>query len=152
MGQLVLILLVWGAILLYRLYVLTDDCYDHVKEQIRAEQHAGRRTMRAQERGVRRQPRAEAGAGGLYQPTAVTPASAFRYVLLLPDPLFLLAPTRRHVRGAIIRWTPLVSYPSSEWLDELAGCVAHFLGLRAHEVELVDVNTYRKRARIVRTS
>jgi hypothetical protein len=151
MGRLVLILLVWGAILLYRLLALTDDCYDHVKEQIRAEQHAGRRIMRAQERGVRRrQPRAE--AGGLYQPTAVTPASAFRHVLLLPDPLFLLAPTRRHVRGAIIRWTPLVSYPSSEWLDELAGRVAHFLGLRAHEVELVDVNTYRKRARIVRTS
>jgi hypothetical protein len=151
MRQLVLVLLVWGAVLLYRLFALTGDCYDHVKEHIRAEQHAGLRAIHAQERAARRrQPWTD--TSGLYQPTAVTPANAARHVRLLLDPLFVLAPTRRHVRGAIIRWTPLVSYPTSEWLDELAGRVAHFLGLPAHEVELADVNPYRKRTRIVRTS
>ena len=152
MGQLlVLILAVWGVVLVYRLFSLTDNCYDHVKEHIRAEQHAGRHTIRSQERAARRR-RTPVDASGLYQPTAVTPANPVRHVRLLPSLLFLLAPTRRNVRGAIIRWTPLVSYPSSEWLDELAGCVAHFLGLRADEVELADVNPYRKRTRIVRTS
>jgi hypothetical protein len=149
LGQFILILLVWGAVLLYRLFALTNACYDHVKEQIRADQHAGHRTIRSQERAARRR-QLTPDAGGLYQPTSVTPGSAARHVRLLLDPLFLVAPTRRHVRGAVIRWTPLVSYPTSEWLEELAGRVAHFLGLSAQEVELADVNTYRKRTRIVR--
>src|SRR6266508_2825446 len=87
----------------------------------------------------------------LYQPTAVTPASALRHVVLLPSLLFVVAPTRRHVRGAIIHWTAFVSYPSNEWLQELRDSVAHFLGLSTHEVELRSVSTYRKFAWIVRT-
>jgi hypothetical protein len=150
MGQLYLILSVWVAVVLYRLFALTDDCYDHVKEHIRADQQAGGRTIRLQERAARR--RNAQVAGGLYQPTAVSPGSAARHVWLLPSPLFVLAPTRRNVHGVIIRWTPLVSYPTSEWLDELAGRVAHFLGVSATEVELASVNTYRKRIRIVRAS
>ncbi|HZD74555.1 MAG TPA: hypothetical protein VE776_11845 [Actinomycetota bacterium] len=153
MGQFLLILAVWGVIVLYRLFSLTGDCYEHVKEHIRADQHAGHRTIRSQERALRRRkPLPDANARGMYQPTAITPAGAARHVRLLLDPLFIVMPSRRNVRGAVIHWTPLVSYPTSEWLDELGGRVAHFLGVREHEVELDDVNTYRKRIKIVRTS
>jgi hypothetical protein len=149
MGLVPILLVGWVLTVVYRWLTLTDECYDHVKEHIRGDQHAGHRSMRRQE-GAGIWPRAR--AGGLYQPTAVTPARSWLHVTLFPTPLFALAPTRRHIRRARIHWTPLVSYPSDEWLDELANCVAHFLGVSMQEVELRGVNTYRKVAWIVRTS
>lgn len=149
MGLLPILLVGWGLTLVYRWITLTDDCYDHVKELIRGDQHAGHRTIRRQE-GAGMVPKMR--AGGLYQPTAVTPARSWRHVTLVPSPLFLLSPTRRQIRRARIHWTPLVTYPSDEWLDELASCVAHFLGVPEHEVELRGANRYRKVAWVVRTS
>jgi hypothetical protein len=152
MGLLLFVLLVGYVLtLIYRWLTLTDDCYDHVKEHIRGDQHAGHRSMRRQEGTSALSILPRRRTGGLYQPTAITPARSYLHVQLLPSVLFLVAPTRRTIRGARIRWTPLVTYPSTEWLDELANCVAHFLGVAPHEVELAHVNTYRKVARIVRT-
>lgn len=146
------IVVLWLVLVVVRLRALTSDCYDHVQGLIRADQHAGQRTIRARERVARRRAPPDDRTGGLYQPTVVAPISPFRYVWLLPSPLFLLLPSRRFLHGAVIRWTPLVRYPTAEWLDELTGAVAHFLGLRQDEVDLADVNITRKRARIVRVS
>lgn len=148
MGLVTILLIGWVLWTFYRWITLTDDCYDHVKEHIRGDQHAGHRIMRRQE-GAGMVPKLR--AGGLYQPTAVTPARSWRHVTLIPSPLFLLSPTRRQIRRARIHWTPLVTYPGPEWLEELAGCVAHFLGVPEHEVELRGVSTYRKVAWAVRT-
>lgn len=142
----------WLVLVGLRLRTLTRDCYDHVQEVIRSEAHAGRHTIRATERVARRDKSPGDNPGGLYQPTAVTPVSPFRYVWLLPSPLFFLLPIRRFLHGVVIHWTPLVRYPTSEWLDELTVAVAHFLGLRQDEVDLADANIIRKRARIVRAS
>ncbi len=138
----------WLVVVAVRARVLTAACYEHVQELIRAEHHAGQRTTRMRER--RRGKRSGDGADGLYQATAVTPVSPFRHVWLLPSPLFLLLPSRRFLRGAVIRWTPLVAYPTAAWLDELTGAVAHFLGLPQDEVDLASADIGRKRARIVR--
>jgi hypothetical protein len=150
MGLATILLIGWVLTLVYRWLTLTDDLYDHVKEHIRGDQQAGLRSMRRQERGISRfWPKAR--AGGLYQPTAITPGDSWRHVVLWPTPLFVMAPTRRHIHGAIIHWTPLVTYPSTEWLEELKDCFAHFLGVSPQEVEVASVSTYRKFARIVRT-
>jgi hypothetical protein len=150
MAPLAWIAVLWLVVLAVRLRMLTSYCYDHVQELIRADQHAGQRTIRAKEQFSRR--KLEDSTGGLYQPTAVTPVSPFRYVRLLPGPLFLLLPIRRSLHGVVIHWTPLVKYPTTEWLDELTLAVAHFLGLPQNEVDLADTNIHRKRARIVRMS
>jgi hypothetical protein len=86
----------------------------HGQGLIRADQHAGQRTIRAKERIVRRRKASDDSTGGLYQPTVVTPVSPFRYVWLLPTPLFLLLPSRRFLHGAVIHGTPLVRYPTAE--------------------------------------
>lgn len=138
----------WIILVAVRLRALTHDCYDHVQEVIRADAHAGQRTIHAKERIARRDDR----TGSLYQPTAVTPVSPFRHVWLLPTPLFLVLPIRRFLHGVVIHWTPLVRYPTAEWLEELTDAVAHFLGLGRDEVDLADTNITRKRARIVRAS
>lgn len=142
----------WLVLVGLRLRTLTSDCYDHVQEVIRSDAHAGRSTIRATERFARRDKSSGNSPHGLYQPTAVTPVSPFRYVWLLPGPLFFLLPIRRFLHGVVIHWTPLVRYPTAEWLDELTVAVAHFLGLRRDEVDLADANIIRKRARIVRAS
>ena len=153
MAPTVWIVVLWLVLVLVRLRALTSDCYDHVSELIRADQHAAHRTMRAKERVARRRRLSDDdGTGGLYQPTAVTPVSPFRYVWLLPGPLFPLLPFRRFLYGVVIHWTPMVRYPTTEWLEELTGAVAHFLGLRQNEVDLAEANIIRKRARIVRVS
>lgn len=152
MPPLAWIVVLWLVLVAVRLRMLTSDCYDHVQELIRADQHAGQHTIRAKEHFARRRKPSDDTTGGLYQPTAVTPVSPFRYVRLLPTPLFLLLPVRRSLRGAVIHWTPLVKYPTTEWLEELTGAVAHFLGLSQNEVDLADANINRKRARIIRVS
>jgi hypothetical protein len=150
MGLLGWVVVVWLVLVAFRLRTLTRDCYDHVQELIRADAHAGQRTIRAKERVATRRNGSDVGTGGLYQPTAVTPVNPFRYVLLLPTPLFVLLPARRSLHGAVIHWTPLVKFPTEEWLDQLTSAVAHFLGLQPDEVELASSSITRKRARIVR--
>jgi hypothetical protein len=142
----------WFVLVGVRLRTLTRDCYDHVQEVIRSDAHAGQHTIRATEWVARQGRPSRNSPGGLYQPTAVTPVSPFRYVWLLPSPLFLLLPIRRFLHGVVIHWTPLVRYPTAEWLDELTVAVAHFLGLGRGEVDLAEANVSRKRARIVRVS
>jgi hypothetical protein len=150
MGLLAWVVVLWLVMVVMRLRTLTRDCYDHVQELIRADAHAGQRTIRAKERVATRRNGSDEGTGGLYQPTAVTPVSPFRYVLLIPGPLFLLLPSRRNLHGAVIRWTPLVKFPTAEWLEELTAAVAHFLGLQQDEVDLAASSITRKRARIMR--
>jgi hypothetical protein len=152
MGLLGWVVVLWLAVVVMRLRTLTGECYDHVQELIRADAHAGQRTIRAKERVATRRNGSDAGTGGLYQPTAVTPVNPFRYVILLPTPLFLLVPARRNLHGAVIRWTPLVKFPTSEWLEDLTVAVAHFLGRQQDEVDLASSSLTRKRARIVRLS
>jgi hypothetical protein len=150
----------WVVLLLWRAHALTRDCYEHVQEVIRADAHAGQRTIRAREGASFSKERRESerrlsldSYRGLYQGTAVTPSPRpSRYVWLLPSPLFLLLPFRPFLRGVVIRWTPLVRYPTSEWFAELTDAVAHFMGLGQNEVERVDTNISRKRTRIVRIS
>lgn len=150
MGLLAWVVVIWLLVVVFRLRSLTRDCYDHVQELIRADAHAGQRTMRAKERVATRRNGADVGAGGLYQPTAVTPVNPFRHVMLLPTPLFMLLPSRRSLHGAVIHWTPLVKFPNEEWLEQLTSAVAHFLGRQPEEVELAGSSITRKRARIVR--
>jgi hypothetical protein len=152
MGLLAWVVVLWLAVVVMRLRTLTRDCYDHVQELIRADAHAGQRTIRAKDRVASRRNGSDAGTGGLYQPTAVAPGSPFRYVWLLPTPLFLLLPVRRNLLGAVIHWTPLVKFPTPEWLEDLTGAVAHFLGLQQDEVDLAASSITHKRARIVRLS
>jgi hypothetical protein len=152
MGLLAWVVALWLVLVVMRLRTLTRDCYDHVQELIRADAHAGQRTIRAKERVAGRRNGSDEAAGGLYQPTAVTPVSPFRYVWLLPTPLFLVLPSRRNLHGAVIRWTPLVKFPTPEWLEELTAAVAHFLGLQPDEVDLAASSITRKRARIIRLS
>jgi hypothetical protein len=150
----------WVVWLLWRRHALTRDCYEHVQEVIRADAHTGQRTIRAREGASFAKERREAerrlsldSYRGLYQGTAVTPSPRpSRYVGLLPSPLFLVLPFRPFLRGVVIRWTPLVRYPTSDWFAELTDAVAHFMGLGQNEVERVDTNISRKRTRIVRVS
>jgi hypothetical protein len=152
MGLLGWVVVLWLVLVAIRLRTLTRECYDHVQELIRADAHAGQRTMRAKERIATRRNGSDVGTGGLYQPTAVTPVNPLRYVLLLPTPLFVLLPSRRSLHGAVIHWTPLVKFPSAEWLDDLSAAVAHFLGRQPDEVEIASSSITRKRARIVRVT
>ncbi len=145
-------LIVWGIIFGVRVRSLTHACYFHVEELIRANAHAGQRTIHAKERAEVRPWRRSEAARGLYQPTAVTPVHPFRHVWLLPGPLFILLPIRPFLRGVVIHWSPLVRYPTGEWLDELSDAVAHFLGVARGEVERTETSIPRKRTRIVRVS
>src|SRR6266704_1903385 len=104
-------LIVWGIIFGVRVRSLTHACYFHVEELIRANAHAGQRTIHAKERAEVRPWRRSEAARGLYQPTAVTPVHPFRHVWLLPGPLFILLPIRPFLRGVVIHWSPLVRYP-----------------------------------------
>jgi hypothetical protein len=119
---------------------------------IRADAHAGQHTIRAKERVAMRGQRSDDALRGLYQPTVVTPVRPWRHVVLLPGPLFVLLPFRPFLRGVVVHWTPLVRYPTPEWLEELSDAVAHFLGLGRGKVDLAEANVTRKRARIVRAS
>jgi hypothetical protein len=112
MGVFLLILAVWILILLLRYHVLTGNCYDHVEELLKGDQYAGRRRMRA----VRLGP---APGGGLYQPTAITPANPHLHVRLVPGLLFAIWPARDALRSVVVHWTPLVPYPDSEWRGDL---------------------------------
>lgn len=71
---------------------------------------------------------------------------------LLPGPLFVLLPFRPFLRGVTIHWTPMVRYPTPEWLDELTDAVAHFLGVGRGEVARTVTSVSRKRATIIRAS
>lgn len=150
----------WVVWLLWRGHALTRECYEHVQEIIRADAHAGQRTIRAREAASFARERRESerrlsldSYRSLYQGTAVTPyPRPSRYVWLLPGPLFIVLPFRRFLHGVVIHWTPLVRYPTSEWFAELTDAVAHFMGLGQNEVERVQTNISRKRTRIVRVS
>jgi hypothetical protein len=150
----------WVVLLLWRTHALTRDCYEHVQEIIRADAHAGQRTIRARESAAFSKERRESerrfsldSYRSLYQGTAVTPyPRPSRYVWLLPNPLFIVLPIRPFLRGVVIHWTPLVRYPTPEWFAELTDAVAHFMGLGQDEVERVGTNISRKRTRIVRVS
>lgn len=145
-------ILAWLIFFALRVRILTRSCYFHVEELIRANAYAGQRTIHAKERAEVRSWRRNEAARGLYQPTAVTPVHPFRHVWLLPGPLFVLLPFRPFLRGVVIHWSPLVRYPTAEWLDELTDAVAHFLGLGRGEVERKDMSVIRKIAWIVRAS
>jgi hypothetical protein len=131
-------LVVYGVIFGLRVLVLTRTCYHHVEELIRATAYAGQRTIHAK------------GARGLYQPTAVTPVRPFCHVWLRPTLLFFVLPFRQYLRGVTILWTPLVRYPTSDWLDELTDAVAHFLGVEQSKVQRTETSVKRKRATITR--
>ncbi len=147
MGMFLLILSVWAVVLLVRYHVLTGNCYDHVEELIKADQHAGRRRMRA---GRLRLPGTSQPSGGLYQPTAITPASPYRHVWLLPRVLFAIWPARDGLRGVIVHWTPLVRYPDAEWRAGLADRVAHFLAVDSSQVRQGGLSLRRRRLTITR--
>lgn len=141
-SQLILIVLVgWIVFVFLQLRRLTNICFMHVKDLIRAELEAGQAAFRSTARSARRR-----GQGaGLHQPTMISLANPNRHVRLLPSPLFALLPVRQQIRGVWIWWTPLVSYPTSEWLDELGTCVAHFLGIQPEELERGNFNIRRRR-------
>jgi hypothetical protein len=149
------------AVALYALWegggwwLLTRSCYEHVQEVIRADAHLGQRAVRAKERvaALGRRPWDHA-LRNLYPPTSVTPhPSLMKYVRLRPTlAFFAFMPFRRSLHGVTIHWTPLVRYPTGEWLDELTDAVAHFLGVGRSEVERVETSVMRKSATIVRTS
>jgi hypothetical protein len=142
MGQLILIVLVgWIVFVFLQLRHLTNICFKHVKDLIRAELEAGQEAFRANARSARR--RGE--AVGLHQPTMVSLANPARYVRLLPGPLFPLLPIRQQIRGVWIWWTPLVEYPTQEWQDKLSRSVAHFFGVLPEELEPGSFNIRRRR-------
>jgi hypothetical protein len=147
MGMFLLILSGWAVVPLVRYHVLTGKCYDHVEELIKADQHAGRRRMRA---GRLRLPGTSQPSGGLYQPTAIAPASPHRHVWLLPGVLFAIWPARGALRGVIVHWSPLVRYPDAEWCADLADRVAHFLAVDSNLVRQADMNLRRRRLTITR--
>jgi hypothetical protein len=140
-SQLILIALVcWIAFVFIQLRRLTNICFMHVKDLIRAELEAGQAAFRSNARSARRR-----GESALHQPTMVSLANPSRHVRLLPSPLFALMPVRQQIRGVWIWWTPLVSFPTQEWLDELRTCVAHFFGIQPDELELGNFNIRRRR-------
>ena len=143
MGGFLLILAAWILILLLRYHALTGNCYDHVEELLKGDQYNGRRRMR----GFRIGP---APGGGLFQPTAITPANPHRHVWLVPGLLFAIWPARDALRAVILHWTPLVPYPDSEWCDDLTDRVAHFLAVETGQVRQADVNLRRRRITITR--
>jgi hypothetical protein len=143
MGVFLLILAVWILVLLLRYHVLTGNCYDHVEELLKGDQYAGRRRMR----GFRIGP---APGGGLYQPTAITPANPYLHVRLVPGLLFAIWPTRHALRAVILHWTPLVAYPNSDWRGDLTDRVAHFLAVETGQVHQADMNLRRRRLTITR--
>lgn len=147
MGGLVLIVLAWIGIVFLSYAWLTKLCYLHVKEQIRSELYAAHGAHRS--RATRRR---RSDDDGLYQPSLVRLANPGKHVWLIPQPLFLAWPSRHHLLGVVVRWTPLVAYPTEEWLDELARCVAHFLAVSPMDLERADVNLRRRRIRIVRAA
>lgn len=148
-SQLILIVLVgWIVFVFLQLRRLTNICFMHVKDLIRAELEAGQEAFRSNARSARR--RGE--AVGLHQPTMVSLANPARYVRLLPSPLFALMPVRQQIRGVWIWWTPLVTFPSQEWLDDLRRCVAHFFGVLPEEMEPGSFNMRRRRVWFGRAS
>jgi hypothetical protein len=141
-SQIILVVLMcWIVVVFLQLRRLTNICFMHVKDLIRAELEAGQEAFRSNARSARRR-----GEGAsLHQPTMVSLANPARYVRLLPGPLFPLMPIRQQIRGVWIWWTPLVSYPTQEWLDQLGASVAHFLGVQPEEVERGNFNMRRRR-------
>lgn len=51
----------------------------------------------------------------------------------------------------VVHWTPLVPSPDTEWRDDLAGRVAHFLAVDSSQVRQADMNLRRRRLTITRT-
>jgi len=149
LSQLILIALVgWIIFVFLQLRRLTNICFMHVKDLIRAELEAGQEAFRSNARSARR--RGE--AVGLHQPTMVSLANPARYVRLLPGPLFALMPVRQQIRGVWIWWTPLVTFPTQEWLDDLGASVAHFFGVQPGELERGNFNMRRRRVWFGRAS
>jgi hypothetical protein len=132
----------------------TRSCYEHVNEVIRADAHLGQRAIRAKERvaALGRRPVGDA-VRNLYQPSVVTPhPRRVKYVRLRPTLAFFVLPFRQQLRGVTIHWTPLVRYPTRDFLDELTDAVAHFLGVEQSEVERTETSVKRKCATILRVT
>jgi len=128
---------------------LTEQAFIHVKALIAAEQHeaykALRRRYHAQQRNRLR------GAGqdsGVHQAGVVRLADPRRHVRLKIDRVPW--PAVRHVQAVTVRWTPLVPYPSADWLAKLAEAVAHFLAIDVAGVERTRLSMRRKRVTFVR--
>ncbi len=144
MNRATIAIAVWAAVVGLRWHALTHTCYLHVKDLVKGDQAAAYKALR-------RQNRRRAGRDtGLHQATLIKVANPSRHVILLPRPLFFLLPIRVFLRGAVIRWTPMVGYPTVGWLEELTDAVAHFLGTDPDELGRSHFKPRRKHVHVVR--
>jgi hypothetical protein len=143
MGWVFLGVAVWAAVVFAQYFRLTSLCHMHIKDHIRSELHAAHRYKSGRRLTGR-------SGDGLYQPTMVRPANPARHVRLLLTPRFVIAPGRDSLRGVVVHWTPLVPSPDTEWCDDLAGRVAHFLAVDSSQIRQADMNLRRRRLTITR--
>ena len=143
MGWVILGLAVWAAVVLAQYFRLTDLCHRHIKDHIRSELLAAHRYKSSRRLTSR-------SGDGRWYPSLVRPTNPFLHVRLLLTPRFVVAPGRDSLRGVVVHWTPLVPFPDSEWCDELADRVAHFLAVETSQVRQGDLNLRRRRLTITR--
>jgi hypothetical protein len=143
MGWVILGLAVWAVVVFVQYFRLTDLCHMHIKDHIRSELLAAHRYKSSRRLTSR-------SGDGLWYPTLVRPTNPFLHVRLLLTPRFVIAPSRDSLRGVVVHWTPLIPSPNTEWCDELADRVAHFLAVDSSQVRQSDLNLRRHRLTIIR--
>jgi hypothetical protein len=143
MGWVILGVAVWAVVVFAQYFRLTDLCHRHIKDQIRSELLAAHRYKSSRRLTGR-------SGDGLWYPSLVRSTNPFLHVRLLLTPRFVIAPGRDSLRGVVVHWTPLVPSPDTEWCDELADRVAHFLAVDSSQVRQGDLNLRRRRLTITR--